>query len=245
MKVKLLEWIDDPKSQPRAQEILKAVFHYQKLVSGYKSRPSGSFIRHESQTTAHKPIFRCLSPLLEGWLQQKTNNSVNLTGIFITIFITILLNPTVCFKGDPPQDLPYQIALLDHGKYIRVSHLVRMGDAVCSFGEDEECSILRDKKKCPLDTDRNRIIRQDSEESGALRDINRGYMPKINHVRFCCAPTLSAQPLIRLIQRRRDKYSSTLSLTIHTLPSQSPHIYSSLVTIPQLPRIRHELFMNR
>jgi len=72
---------------------------------------------------------------------------------------------------NPPQDLPYQITLLDPGNYTRPSHLVRVGDAVCSLMDRTAMIarfVFRFGKRCQLDVDENRIIQQDFEERGAF-----------------------------------------------------------------------------
>jgi hypothetical protein len=108
--------------------------------------------------------------------------------IFIAFFISNLLDLTVCFKENPPQDFSYQIALLDRGQYSRVSHLARVGDALCSFIDRKACFVFRFRKRCQLDVDESRIIQQDFEEHGDFRGIRERHKPKVQHVlliEFC------------------------------------------------------------
>lgn len=126
-------------------------------------------------------------PLFEGWCPP--NNDAGLTERgFIDIFITNLVDLAVCFKDNPPQEFPYQMALLDHGQYTRVSPLARVGDAVCSLIDGEACFAFRFRKWRQLDADENRIIQQDFEQHGAFRNLYETPIRKVQHVElvgFC------------------------------------------------------------
>jgi hypothetical protein len=180
---KLREWISDPESQLRVQETLKAVSQYHKLLRPYQylKKSIYTWVTERPPIPIDADISRS-RPLFEGWRPPTTGKDLidanSTERVYISIFMENLLDLKVCFKENPPQDLPYQIALLGYGLYAPVSHLVRVCDVVCSLGAHDGCFLLRTRKQCQLDADQNRIIRQDFEKHKAFKGFD-DTIPKV------------------------------------------------------------------